>query len=349
MIVRFPAFLSLEVRYERSLLCHLFGRTFVELFESLLEAPSLKLITRNSPLALWQAEWVQKQLHASGLAVEIIGIETTGDKRLEVTLSKIGDKGVFTQELETRLLEGEVHLAVHSAKDMPSRLPDGLEIVAFTEREEPMDVLVSSNPDVRISNAQVLGTSSTRRVATLARYFNKAKTVSVRGNLQTRIRKMNEGACEALILAYAGVHRMGFGDLIREHLPLNVFTPAVGQGSLAIEVSSSLDPVLKQKIRSALNHPETEHCLLAERAFLRQMDGGCSIPVFGYCHVRADGKLELMGGIISLDGSQEIRETHSAFCHDPESAVRLGQGLANAVLDLGGKEILQKIKQHLQP
>jgi hydroxymethylbilane synthase len=316
---------------------------------NLLEATSLKLITRNSPLALWQAEWVQHQLQAAGLSVEIIGIETTGDKRLEVTLSKIGDKGVFTQELEARLLTGEVHLAVHSAKDMPSRLPEGLEIIAFTEREEPMDVLVSPDPEVRLSNVSVLGTSSTRRVATLARYFDQIKTVSVRGNLQTRIRKMQEGACEGLILAYAGVHRMGFSELIRERLPMSVFTPAVGQGSLAIEVASRLDPVLKEKIKSALNHSPTELCLLAERAFLRQMDGGCSIPVFGYAQFTDEGKLTIQGGIISLDGLNEVRESIHKPCSTVDQALQIGRELANHILDKGGKEILQKIKQHLQP
>lgn len=314
-----------------------------------MEATSLKLITRNSPLALWQAEWVQDQLQAAGLSVEIIGIETTGDKRLEVTLSKIGDKGVFTQELEARLLTGEVHLAVHSAKDMPSRLPEGLEIVAFTEREVPMDVLVSPDPELRLSNAKVLGTSSTRRVATLARYFEGIKTVSVRGNLQTRIRKMQEGACEGLILAFAGVHRMGFSDLIRERLPMSVFTPAVGQGSLAIEVATNLDPASKDKIRTALNHRPTELCLLAERAFLRQMDGGCSIPVFGFAHFSDAGVLAIQGGIISLDGLQEIREEIEKPCSSTTEAIQLGKELAIEILKKGGKEILQKIKQHLQP
>ena len=314
-----------------------------------LEATPLKLITRKSPLALWQAEWVQQKLQAAGLLVEIIGIETTGDKRLEVTLSKIGDKGVFTQELEARLLTGDVHLAVHSAKDMPSRLPKGLEIVAFTEREEPMDVLVSPDPELRLSNVKVLGTSSTRRVATLARYFEKIKTVSVRGNLQTRIRKMEEGACEGLILAYAGVHRMGFSEMIRERLPLSVFTPAVGQGSLAIEISSELDPEHKSKIRAALNHPSTELCLLAERAFLRQMDGGCSIPVFGYAHFTEDGNLLIQGGIVSLDGCEEVRKFKLKHCISSAEAIEAGKELAQQILNEGGREILQKIKQHLQP
>jgi hydroxymethylbilane synthase len=310
----------------------------------------LILATRSSPLALWQAKEVAARLALAGFQTELKAIETLGDKKLEVTLSKIGDKGVFTQELEQMLVNGDAHLAVHSAKDMPSKLPEGLEIIAFTEREIPSDVVVSHSPDFKLENRQMkIGTSSTRRVATLKRYFPEVETVSVRGNLQTRIRKMQEGQCEALLLAYAGVFRMGFQDLIREQLSLQIFTPAVGQGSLAIEVSSSLPQNVKDKIRSHLNHEETCMALEAERAFLRTMDGGCSVPVFGFGQF-SNGVLGFEGGIISLDGQEEIRHKMD-FALKPgdwENARQAGIEMANFILSTGGSSILEKIKQTLR-
>jgi hydroxymethylbilane synthase len=307
----------------------------------------LILATRSSPLALWQANEVARRLENAGFNTELKAIETIGDKKLNVTLSKIGDKGVFTKELEQMLIDGEAHLAVHSAKDMPSSLPDNLEIIAFTEREVPCDVLVSHNSGIRLQNRpMVIGTSSTRRIATLKRYFPEVQTVPVRGNLQTRIRKMEEGQCDALLLAYAGVHRMGFTDLIKERLDTSVFTPAVGQGSLAIEVSSHLTPDLKSRIRSCLEHPQTAICLEAERAFLRQMEGGCSVPVFGFAWLE-NNMLYISGGIISLDGLEEVRKEISVPNPDIQAARQLGIDLANLVLSSNGNSILQKIKQTL--
>jgi hydroxymethylbilane synthase len=307
----------------------------------------LILATRSSPLALWQANEVARRLENAGFNTELKAIETIGDKKLNVTLSKIGDKGVFTKELEQMLIDGEAHLAVHSAKDMPSSLPDNLEIIAFTEREVPCDVLVSHNSGIRLQNRpMVIGTSSTRRIATLKRYFPEVQTVPVRGNLQTRIRKMEEGQCDALLLAYAGVHRMGFTDLIKERLDTSVFTPAVGQGSLAIEVSSHLTPDLKSRIRSCLEHPQTAICLEAERAFLRRMEGGCSVPVFGFAWLEND-MLYISGGIISLDGLEEVRKEISVPNPDVQAARQLGIDLANLVLSSNGNSILQKIKQTL--
>ena len=311
----------------------------------------LVIATRSSPLAMWQAKEVARQLETAGFSIELVSLETLGDKKLDVSLSKIGDKGVFTQELEQLLLNGTAHLAVHSAKDMPSRLPEGLEILAFTEREVPNDVLVSHSPGVLLENKEmVIGTSSTRRVAMLTRYFPKVKTVPVRGNLQTRIRKMEEGQCDALLLAYAGVFRMGFKDLIQQVLDTSVFTPAVGQGSLAIETSTSLPPELKSRIKAALNHLETSQVLEAERAFLRTMEGGCSVPVFGFARIE-NKVLHIQGGIISLDGSEEIREEVSIGLEgqDTENLRKAGSDLANFLLKRGGDKILEKIKQNLHP
>ena len=303
----------------------------------------LSIATRSSPLALWQADWVKDRLQAAGLDGELLPYETSGDRILDRTLSKIGSKGVFTQELEESLLAGTAHIAVHSAKDMPSRLPAGLSILCFTEREAPEDVIVSFDPDFRLDAARpcIVGTSSTRRKALLARYYPQAEQREARGNLQTRFRKLAEGQYDALILAYAGVHRMGFGHVVRQHLSVDVFTPPVGQGALAIEIAETLNADTQARIRTALAHPETEACLRAERAYLSTMDGGCSIPTFGYAH-QAEGIITLQAGIISLDGSTEVRLSETAPVNDAQA---LGYRMAERVLAQGGKEILTAIRQ----
>lgn len=310
---------------------------------------TLVIATRSSPLALWQAHFVAQSLEAAGFQTKIQSLETIGDKKLEVSLSKIGEKGVFTQELEQLLFRGEAHLAVHSAKDLPSKLPEGLEIIAFSERENPCDVLVSNHANANLNQKLRIGTSSTRRVAILKRYFPHLKTVTVRGNLQTRFRKMEEGHCDALMLAFAGVSRMGFSDAITQELDPSIFIPAVGQGSLAIEISSSLSSDLKSAIRSTLNHEESQLDLIAERAFLRVMDGGCSVPVFGYARIKGDKRV-LSGGIVSLDGKEEIRFTgETTEVNSREASVMLGVQVAKEILLLGGDSILSKIKQDLHP
>ena len=304
----------------------------------------VKIGTRGSKLALWQAYHVEGLLKKSGLETEIVLIDTKGDQVLDVSISKIGSKGVFTQELEDQLLNGRIDIAVHSAKDMQSTLADEFELIAFTEREKENDILLSHLGKIQLddpSRPLTLGTSSTRRIATLRHFYPHIRTVDVRGNLQTRIRKMEEGLCDALLLAYAGVHRMGYDDRIAAELDLDEFTPAVGQGSVAIESAKSLDPILRQQIILACNHPETEFRLLAERAYLRVLEGGCSIPVFALAKVEKD-LLTLKGGIISLDGQQRISLEVSGEKTNPES---LGKTLAQLVFAAGGKEILDQIKK----
>jgi hydroxymethylbilane synthase len=311
----------------------------------------LIIATRSSPLALWQANEVAAKLQSAGIPTELKSIETIGDKKLDVTLSKIGDKGVFTLELEDMLLKGEAHIAVHSAKDMPSNLPTGLQIIAFTEREKPFDVLVSENPELRLKNKPLLiGTSSTRRVATLKRHFPEIEPIAIRGNLQTRIRKMREGQCDGLLLAYAGIFRMGYSDLIRQNLDLEIFTPSVGQGALAIEISETLFPAMKLRLQSLLQDPVTALAINAERSFLRTMEGGCSVPVFGYSTFE-NGILTITGGIISLDGKDELRKIKSSqiTVFQIDKAIILGKELAEEVLNEGGDSILSKIKQNLHP
>ncbi|MDI1321768.1 MAG: hydroxymethylbilane synthase [Algoriphagus sp.] len=306
----------------------------------------VKIGTRGSKLALWQAYYVEELLQKSGLETEIVIIDTKGDQVLDVSIAKIGSKGVFTQELEDQLLDGRIDIAVHSAKDMQSHLPQGFEIIAFTEREKENDVIVSHQKNISLSDSSkslVLGTSSTRRVSTLKHFYPHVKTVEVRGNLQTRIRKMEEGLCDALLLAYAGVHRMGYDEMIVSELDLAEFTPAVGQGSVAIEVAENLNPELKSKITQACNHKETSQKLRAERAYLRVLEGGCSIPVFALANLEGE-KLKLSGGIVSLDGKTRIAIEVTGTSDQPEE---LGKMLADRVFAAGGKEILDQIKSTL--
>lgn len=312
-----------------------------------MEKQVLKIGTRASKLALWQAEHVASLLERAGMTTQIIPIETKGDQILEVSISKIGSKGVFTQELEEQLHQGTIDIAVHSAKDMPSQLGEGLELIAFTAREKANDILLSRKKDISISaqeNPLVIGTSSTRRVATLRHFYPQVSTVEVRGNLQTRLKKMEEGLCDALLLAYAGVHRMGYDALIVQELDLEQFTPAVGQGSVAIEASTALAEKLKSSIIAACNDPKTHLCLRAERAYLRVLEGGCSIPVFALAQFQGE-QIHLQGGILSLDGKERISLKIQGNIESPEA---LGEQLAMQVLQAGGKKILEDIKKNIR-
>ena len=306
---------------------------------------NIKIGTRSSRLALWQAEYVQQLLHTGGLTSELVLIETKGDQILDRSLAKIGSKGIFTQELEDQLRDGTIDIAVHSAKDLQSSIPADLSIIAFTERERVNDVLVSRNKNLSLTSGEefTVGTSSTRRVAMLKHFCPHVTTVEMRGNLQTRLRKLDDGQCDALLLAYAGVHRMEYDDLIVEYLPIHEFTPAVGQGSVAIEAASSLAADKRDAIRRLTNHDLTEVCLQAERAFLRRLEGGCSVPVFALA-TNTDTGVSLTGGMVSLDGTELLRET---FAGPASEAEQLGHELAESLLAAGGDEILQGIREQL--
>ena len=303
----------------------------------------IKIGTRGSKLALWQAYYVEDLLKKGGVDTEIVIIETKGDQILDRSLSKIGSKGVFTQELEDQLKDGGIDIAVHSAKDLQSQLDDAFELIAFTERETANDVLVSHNTELSLKSGEpfVVGTSSTRRIAVLRHFYPQIKTVDMRGNLQTRLRKLEEGQCDALLLAYAGVHRMDYDDKIAEHLLLDEFTPAVGQGSVAIECAVSLSDDKKAILKQLLNHEPTEICLLTERAFLKRLQGGCSIPVFGLAALH-DDQINISGGIISLDGAELIRKTQSGSITYP---AELGTALADELLEAGADRILLEIRK----
>ncbi len=305
---------------------------------------TIRLATRGSRLALWQAEHVAYLLNQAGLPTEIVPMTTIGDQVQDRSLDKIGAKGVFTEELEESLRRGETHLAVHSAKDVQSSIPADLELLAFLEREKVNDVVLSFNEQFSLDKPGiVLGTSSTRRKAQLRRFYPDASTAEARGNLQTRLRKLEEGQYDALVLAYAGVHRMGYGHLVRHTLPATQFVPATGQGSVAVECAQSLDAALKTQIKTALDHPATHTCLLAERAFLHTMEGGCSIPSFALATFDEAGVLRLHAGIISLSGEEYVDETQAAPAAD---ALALGVAVAGSVLARGGREILAGIREH---
>jgi hydroxymethylbilane synthase len=302
----------------------------------------IRIGTRASKLALWQAEHVASLIRPSGYQTEIVPMETKGDKILDVSIAKIGSKGVFTEEIESKLLDNSIDIAVHSAKDLSSTLPDELELIAFSEREPVNDVVVSRRSGIDLVHDKIrLGTSATRRVAFLKHFYPQIEAVSIRGNLQTRLAKLDAGECDALLLAYAGVHRMGYDNLIVERIPTSYFVPAVGQGSIAIECHKKLNFEKKDVIRRWVNDEKTEHCIRAERAFLKTLQGGCSIPAFGYAHYE-DNLISLKAGIISLDGSRVVKIKRSAAVEDVKA---LGESVGQEVLRSGGKEILQAIRE----
>lgn len=305
---------------------------------------TVKIISRKSLLAMWQTEAVAEQLNQSGMETEITKMETKGDKILDRSIAKIGSKGVFTEELEERLAGGLADIAVHSAKDMQSVLPEGFELIAFSEREKVNDVLLANNSDIDIDDQSTkirIGTSSVRRIAFLKHFYPHVETVEMRGNLQTRIKKMKDGACDALMLAYAGVKRMEYEDMIVKTFSETEFIPPVGQGCIAIEAAGSLSSDKKEQIRTCLNHPESEACLLAERAFLRKLEGGCSIPAFAYAQLDGD-MLTLKGGLASIDGSRMLKNQQVG---PRASAEQLGEQLGDFVLENGGREMLAEIRR----
>lgn len=293
---------------------------------------------------MWQTDTVAGYLNDAGMQTQINAMETKGDKILDVSIAKIGSKGVFTVELEEQLASGLTDIAVHSAKDMQSQLPEGFDLIAYTAREKVNDVLLSTEKSTDISDSArplVVGTSSVRRRAFLRHYYPHVKIVEMRGNLQTRIRKMKDGACDALILAYAGVKRMGYSDMIVKEFDVQEFVPPVGQGCIAIEAASSLASEKMEQIRACLNTPESESCLLVERAFLKKLEGGCSIPAFGYATLRGE-EITLSAGLASLDGARILRTTETGSSQDPEA---LGMQVGEYILGNGGREMLSEIRR----
>ena len=303
---------------------------------------NIRIGTRGSQLALWQAHYVADRLQRGGFTTEIVTISTKGDQRQEVSIADIGTQGVFTQEIEAQLQARTIDIAVHSAKDLPSELPEPFELIAFTERERPTDVLLSHKnlSDLTSASDWVVGTSSARRRALLRHHYPALRTVDMRGNLQTRVAKMRAGQCDALMLAYAGVHRMKYDEMIQHEFPLNQITPPVGQGCIAVEALRTMPKEKQALVRQCVNHPVTALQLRTERAFLRTLRGGCSIPVFAHAQV-TEGHLRIRGGVVSLDGQCLVVDQ----LEGPEAAAEaLGEQLAQRVLQQGGKQILDEIR-----
>jgi len=298
--------------------------------------------TRSSKLALWQANYIAECIRTQypEIDVSLLHIMTTGDKILDVPLAKIGGKGLFTKEIETAMLSGEIDLAVHSLKDMPTQLPPGLLLAAITDRVDPGDALISSKYGTidDLPQGAKVGTSSLRRRAQLLRYRPDLRISDLRGNLDTRLKKMKTEDLDAIILAVAGLKRLGWQDLITQVLPNDICLPAVGQGALALEARTNDLEV--RTMLEFLNHHETRWAVEAERAYLAEVEGGCQIPIGVYGYIEQD-LLVLEAVILSVDGKRHIRRTISGR---PSEGIELGRTLAQAMLDAGGREILQELQ-----
>lgn len=310
---------------------------------------TIRIASRKSQLALVQTHWVRDELqkHYPDWTFEIQEMSTQGDKILDVALAKIGDKGLFTKELEVGMLKGESDFAVHSLKDLPTRLPEGLMLGCVTERENPADALVlhEKHRDKQLATlpeGSVIGTSSLRRLAQLRHHFPHLQFKDVRGNLNTRLAKLDAGEYDALILAVAGLQRLGMGDRIHQVIPAEISLHAVGQGALGIECRTE-DPEILSLLK-VLEHTETAQRCYAERAFLRELEGGCQVPI-GVNTVIADGVLTLTGLVATLDGKTLIKDVVSGA---PEEAEALGIALAQTLKDQGAEEILAAIFAEVQ-
>ncbi|WP_346356134.1 hydroxymethylbilane synthase [Azotosporobacter soli] len=299
--------------------------------------------TRASKLALWQAHHIADALRSEypDLNVEIRHMVTTGDKILDVPLAKIGGKGLFTKELEQAMLAGEIDLAVHSLKDMPTQLPEGLILGAITERADAADALVSVkyNSLAELPSGAKVGTSSLRRKAQLLHHRPDLTILDLRGNLDTRLRKLDEGQFDAILLAAAGLKRLGWQERIREELPPEICLPAVGQGALAIECRAD-DSESRERI-AFLDHLPTHQGAAAERAYLHRVEGGCQVPLGVYATVTKN-ELRLEAAVYSLDGKRGLRRS---VCGPADKGNELGLQLADAMLDDGAREILQEIME----
>ncbi len=305
-------------------------------------AADIRIGTRGSQLALWQANWVRSALmeRSPGLTVELEIIKTKGDKIQDVPLARVGGKGLFVKEIEEAILDRRVDLAVHSMKDMPSEIPAGLGIGAIPEREDPRDALVSRHGLSlnELPQEAVIGTSSLRRGAQLLSARPDLKIVTLRGNLDTRLKKLETEGLDAVVLAAAGLRRMGFADRITQLLDETLMLPAVGQGALCIE-SRINDPEIDPLV-NALNHVDTRTVVTGERAFLHRLEGGCQVPIAAHGHL--DGEFYTLHGLVaSLDGRTVIRETLSGPASEPE---KIGVSLAEHLLARGAGKILEQLK-----
>ncbi|WP_193194123.1 hydroxymethylbilane synthase [Nostoc sp. MG11] len=305
---------------------------------------TIRIGSRKSQLALVQTYWVQEQLQKSfpDITFEVHTMSTQGDKILDVALAKIGDKGLFTKELELGMLNKEIDFAVHSLKDLPTHLPAELTLAAITERENPADALVvhEKHKDKQIDTlpeGAVIGTSSLRRLAQLRHYFPHFTFKDVRGNLNTRLAKLDAGEYDALILAAAGLERLGMGDRVHQIIPKEISLHAVGQGALGIECRADDSELIS--LLKAIEHPQTRDRCLAERAFLRDLEGGCQVPIGVNTEITGN-KLTLTGIVASVDGQKMVKDTVTGEANNAEA---VGTELAHLLRQQGAEEILAEI------
>jgi hydroxymethylbilane synthase len=305
------------------------------------ERTSVVLGTRGSKLAVHQSEWVQARLKelAPHVTVTLRRIQTSGDKILDVPLAKIGGKGLFVKEIEEALLSGEIDLAVHSMKDVPTELPEGLDLLCIPFREDPRDALISRDGRMfkDLPHGARVGTSSLRRQSQLLQARPDLSISMLRGNLDTRLKKLREGQFDAIVLAAAGLRRLGWEREITEYLAPEISLPAIGQGALGIEGRG--DDQFLRSLLSGLEHAPTRTMVLAERALLHRLQGGCQVPIAAHATLNgSDATLE--GLVASVDGKEIIRDTVRGTVADPES---MGIELAERLLARGGDKILQAI------
>jgi len=306
---------------------------------------TLRIATRSSALALWQAEFIKVELERlnDGITVELVKIKTQGDKILDVPLSKIGGKALFVKELEEAMIDGRADLAVHSMKEVPMELPEGLGLVAICEREDPTDAFISNDFDSvdALPHGAVVGTASLRREAQLRAYRPDLEIRNLRGNVNTRLAKLDAGDYHAIVLASSGLKRLGFHDRIRYSLPDAISLPAVGQGALGIECR--LDDEELIAMLAQLDHVDSSDRVKAERALNRRLEGGCQVPIAAYALLEDDDTLWLRGLVGAVDGTQVFRVEGRA---PRKAGEALGRELAEDLLAMGADKVLAEIYGH---
>jgi len=306
-----------------------------------MKAHNIVIGSRGSQLALWQANWVKSELERlhDNVDIDIRIIATSGDIIQDVPLAKIGGKGLFVKEIEEALLANEIDLAVHSMKDVPIELPTELGISVITKRENPLDALISKNGEklADLPQGATIGTSSLRRSSQLLKYRDDFKIHPLRGNVDTRLRKVEEGKYDAILLASAGLNRLGWANRITEEISHDILLPAMGQGALGIE--TRLDDTKIYDFISTLNHEQTHYAVSAERALVGRLDGGCQVPIGAYARVEK-GLITLKGLVASLDGEIIYKLENVGPVDD---AINIGQELGAQLLKMGANEILEKL------
>jgi hydroxymethylbilane synthase len=301
--------------------------------------PHLRIGTRKSPLARWQAQWVAAELEKLGNSIEMVWIVTQGDVTAQ-PLGTVGGQGLFTKEIQRALLDGEIDLAVHSLKDLPTQPIDGLALAAVPQREVVGDCLIAPL-GTTIENLPLgarIGTGSLRRAAQLRAWRADLEILDIRGNVETRIKKLDDGIYEAIVLAEAGLHRLGYLDRVAQKLPLQRLLPAVGQGALGLETRA--DDITTIKALSALNHPASQLAVTAERSLLAHLRGGCLAPVAAWCRME-DDKLRLEAKVLSLDGQTQLQVDRQ---FDPNQAEEQGRLAAEELIAAGAQQLIESAR-----